>query len=101
MSEKDPLENHGDAEEWSSYAPNCTPRLTKAALTQEHQFSLAENQFHAENRKHPPKYSPVPSEPCGFASTVLQRESDVDEQIVSKFNWVRAKKKPNWKLFRS
>lgn len=35
MSEKDPIQNHGDTEEWTSYAPNCTLRLTKAALTQE------------------------------------------------------------------
>lgn len=51
MSEKDPLEHHGDAEEWGSYAPNCPPRLTKAALTQEQRLRFAEKQFHAENTK--------------------------------------------------
>lgn len=42
---KTPSQNHGNTEEWTSYAPNCTPRLTKAALTQETRLPFAEEQF--------------------------------------------------------
>lgn len=34
-SRKTPIQNHGNTEEWTSYAPNPTLQLTKAVLRQE------------------------------------------------------------------
>lgn len=49
-----------------------------------------------ENRRYSPKYPPVLSEPFGFALTVPQSETDVDEQIVSSPTGCEHKKTGNY-----
>lgn len=94
MSEKDPIQNHGDAEEWTSYAPNCPPPFPPEAdkgCTDAGAPALRGKQFDAENRKYSPKYSPVLSEHFGFALNVPQRETSKLVPV----NWVRVKNKQN------